>query len=381
MNFDFTEDQDALRAAVSRWVSGDYGLERRREIAAEGGFSSEAWRGLADLGLLGLRIPERLGGMGLGPIESMIVMEELGRGLLLEPYVHGALLVPHILASASERVQQSLLPAVGAGEQLLVLAHQEPMARYRLDRLETRATQLTAHWVISGRKSVVPAGAFADAFIVPALRTGAAGDADRVALFLVRRDAAGVNVHACVTQDDAAAADLELNHAQAELIIDAGGPDDAQRVLESAMDVGITAVCAEAVGIMEALLAITVEHLNTRRQFGVPIASFQALRHRVADIRLQLELARSMSYLACLKLDEPLEARRRTLSQAKLQLGRSMRFVGQQSLQLHGGIGLTDEYVGSHYFKRLTVIEMSFGDTLHHLGEVAKRMQLSAGVY
>ena len=222
----------------------------------------------------------------------------------------------------------------------------------------------------------MPAGDEADAFIVPARTAGADGDAAGIGLFLVAKGTAGLAVRGYPTQDGARAAELTLKDTPATLVA-----LDALPVLEQAVDAGIAAVCAEAVGVMERLTAITAEYMNTRKQFGVAIASFQALRHRIADVKMQLELGRSMSYYASLKLGEPAPVRRRAIAQAKFQLGQSMRFVGQQCIQMHGGIGVTDEYIASHYFKRLTVLEMSFGDSLHHLGEVSARMQDSAGVF
>jgi hypothetical protein len=221
---------------------------------------------------------------------------------------------------------------------------------------------------------VVPAGDEADAFIVPARIRGAVDEEAGIGLFLVERAAARVRGYP--TQDGARAAELTLDKAGATLLCEEG-----HEALVAAADIGIAAQCAEAVGLMDRLVAITVEYMNTRKQFGVPIASFQALRHRVADVKMQLELARSMSYFATLKLGEPAAQRRRAISQARVQLGQSMRFVGQQCIQLHGGIGVTDEYLGSHYFKRLTMLEMTFGDTQHHLGEVAARLQDTAGVF
>jgi hypothetical protein len=208
--------------------------------------------------------------------------------------------------------------------------------------------------------------------------SGAPDDPAGIALFLVERAESGVATRGYPTQDGARAAEVTLRDAPAALVADAGAGHEA---LERGIDVGIAALAAEAVGVMERLVAMTVEYMNTRKQFGVPIATFQALRHRIADVKMQLELARSMSYYASLKLGEPPAARRRALSQAKVQLGQSMRFVGQQCVQLHGGIGMTDEYAGSHYFKRLTVMEMTFGDTMHHLGQVSARMKDTAGVF
>ena len=372
MDFDFTEDQNSLRDAVRRYVDKDYGFEQRRAIVRAGGFSREVWNALAGLGLTALAVPEAHGGLGFGPVEAMVVMEELGRGLVMEPYAQGGLVAPAVLAQSGEDAQGEWLPRIAGGEALVVLAHQERRARYRLEVCDTLAT---ADHRLTGLKSVVPAGDAADAFIVPARAGGA--DAG-IALYLVAKEAAGVALRGYALHDGSRAAELTLQDTPATLLV---GPDRGLAVLEHAVDIAIAAQAAEAVGAMDRFVALTAEYLNTRKQFGVAIASFQALRHRMADIKMQLELARSMSYFATLKLGEPAEARRRAISQAKVQLGQAMRFVGQQCIQLHGGIGVTDEYVGSHYFKRLTLMEMQYGDSLHHLGEVSRRMQDTAGVF
>jgi alkylation response protein AidB-like acyl-CoA dehydrogenase len=368
MDFDFTDDQNSLRDAVARWVEKGFDFERRHGLARAGGATRAVYGELAELGLTGLAVPEAHGGMGFGAVEAMVVMEELGRGLVNAPYAQGALVAPALLAAAPDALQAGWLPKIADGSALVVLAHQERAARYRLDRVETRAAKGGSGWTVSGAKSVVPAGDEADAFVVPAAHEGGIG------LFLVEKAAAQVRGYP--TQDGARAAEAVLKDAPASLIVADGLP-----TLEYAVDVGIAATCAEGVGLMDKLLALTVDYMNQRKQFGVTIASFQALRHRIADVKMQVELGRSMSYFASLKLGEPAAQRRRALSQAKVQLGNSMRFVGQQCIQLHGGIGVTDEYVGSHYFKRLTMLEMSFGDTLHHLGEVSERMTDQAGVF
>ena len=378
MDFDFSDDQEMLRDSVRKWVDKGYGFEQRRATVKAGGFSPQAWRGLADLGLTGLQVPEDQGGMGFGPIDAMVVMEELGRGIVLEPYAAVALVATHLL-KCGDQALAPLLGGIASGDKLVVLAHQERKARYRLAHVETTATKRAdGHWSLNGAKTVVPAGAQADAFIVPARVSGAVDDEAGIALFLVAKDAPGVQIKGYGTQDGASAADVTLKDAEAAELL-AAGP--AFIALEEAIDIGIAAVCAEAVGVMDKLVGVTVEYMNTRKQFNVPIASFQALRHRMADVKMQLELARSMSYYASLKLGEPAAARRRALAQAKAQLGTSMRFVGQQCIQLHGGIGVTDEYIASHYFKRLTVIEMTYGDTMHQIGEVSSRMQDTAGVF
>ncbi|MFO6420066.1 acyl-CoA dehydrogenase family protein [Hylemonella sp. W303a] len=370
MDFDFSDDQEQLRDAVRKWVGRAYGFERRRNIVKEGGFSGEAWGELAELGLTGLYIPEDDGGLGMGPIEGMVVMEELGRGIVLEPLAQ-SLIAGGILAGyAPADVKQGWLPGVASGERIVVLAHGERKARYRLEVCETTATKTGGHWEVSGLKSLVPVGDQADAYLVPAQVQG------KIALFLVERIANGVTAQGYGTVDGSRAAEVSFKTAPAQLVTAEG-----LVALEHAVDIGLAALCAEAVGVMDQTVAVTVDYMNTRKQFGVTLATFQALRHRVADMKMQLELARSMSYYASLKLNAPAEERRRAMARAKVQLGQSMRFIGQQAVQLHGGIGVTEEYIVSHYFKKLTQLELSYGDTLHALGEVSARMQDTAGVF
>jgi hypothetical protein len=297
-------------------------------------------------------------------------MEELGRGIVMEPVSHALISGATLNAYAPDAVKSVWLPKIASGEALTVLAHMERKARWRLDVCETQAVQSGNAWAITGAKSIVPAGDRAEAFIVPATANG------KIALFLVERAASGVSTRGYLTQDGSRAAEVKLQSSPATLIT-----QDGLAALEYAVDVGIAATCAEAVGAMDKTLELTVEYLNTRKQFGVTLSTFQALRHRVADMKMQLELARSMSYYASLRLNAPPDERRRAMARAKYQLGVSMRFIGQQSVQMHGGIGVTDEYIGSHYFKKLTQLELTFGDTLHHLGEVSARMQDTAGVF
>jgi alkylation response protein AidB-like acyl-CoA dehydrogenase len=370
MDFDFSDDQEQLRDAVRKWVDKGYDFARRSKAVAAGGFDRAAYNELAELGLAGLYIAEADGGMGMGPVEGMVVMEELGRGIVLEPLTQTLIAGGVLSGYAPDALKASWLPRIASGEALVVLAHQERKARYKLDVCEAKASQASAGWSLNAIKTVVPVGDLADAFIVPATVDG------QMALFLVEHTATGVTTRGYGTQDGARAADVVLQDAPATLIT-----TDGLTALEHAVDIGIAALCAEAVGVMDKTLAITAEYLNTRKQFGVAIGTFQALRHRAADMKMQLELARSMSFYASLKLNAPADERRRALARAKYQLGTSMRFVGQQAVQLHGGIGVTDEYIVSHYFKKLTQLEMTFGDTLHHLGEVSARMQETAGVF
>jgi alkylation response protein AidB-like acyl-CoA dehydrogenase len=353
MDFDFNDDQEQLRDAVRKWVDRSYGFERRTAIAKAGGFDRGAYGELAELGLAGLYVAEEHGGMAMGPVEAMIAMEELGRGIVLEPLGHTLVASGTLGAYAPEDLKADWLPRIASGEAIVVLAHQERQARYRLDHCETQAAQAGGQWQVTGSKSIVP--------------VGDRGHDEGVG---------GVSTRGYGTQEGGRAAEVKFNHANARLVTADGLP-----ALEHAVDVGIAASCAEAVGVLDKTMAVTVEYLNTRKQFGTTLATFQALRHRVADMKMQLELARSMSYYATLRLNSGATERRRALSRAKYQLGVSMRFIGQQSVQMHGGIGVTDEYIGSHYFKKLTMLELAFGDTLHHLGEVSDRMQDHAGVF
>jgi hypothetical protein len=370
MDFNFNDDQEQLRDAVRKWVDRSYTFERRAGIAKAGGFDRAAYGELAELGLTGIYVPEEHGGMGMGPVEAMVVMEELGRGIVLEPLAQTLVASGVLGAYAPADVQAQWLPRIASGEALVVLAYQERKGRYRLDQCETQATQAGGGWKLSGSKSIVPAGDRVDAFLVPARANG------KIGLFLVEREAQGVSTRGYPTMDEGRAAEVTLKDAAATLV-----SADGQAALEHAVDIGIACTCAEGVGAIDRTMQLTAEYMNTRKQFGVTLATFQALRHRMADMKMQQELARSMSYYASLKLNAPADERRRAMARAKYQLGVAMRFVGQNSVQLHGGIGVTDEYVGSHYFKKLTQLEVSFGDTLHHLGEVSDRMQDTAGVF
>ena len=373
MNFDFTDDQEQLRDAVRKWVDKAYTFERRRSIEKSGGFSKEAFDEIAELGLGGLYISEEDGGLGMGPVEGMVVMEELGRGIVLEPFAQTLIASGLLSGYASADIKAAWLPKIAAGEALVVLAYQERAARYNLNMCAAKALKIDVagdKYALTATKSIVSSGDKADAFLVPAMLDG------KMAMFLVERSAAGVATAGYGTQNGGRAAELILSNALAQLVT-----LDGLTALEHGVDIGIAATCAEAVGAMDKTVAITAEYMNTRKQFGVVISSFQALRHRMADVKMQLELARSMSYYAALKLNAPAVERRSAMARAKYQLGSSMRFVGQQAVQLHGGIGVTDEYIVSHYFKHLTQLEMTFGDTLHQLGEVSSRMQDTAGVF
>jgi alkylation response protein AidB-like acyl-CoA dehydrogenase len=370
MDFDFSDDQEQLRDAVRKYVDKGYTFDRRRAAEKAGGFDAAAYAELAELGLTGLYVPEDDGGMGMGPIEGMVVMEELGRGMVMEPLAQSLIAGAVLAGYADAATRAAWLPGVASGEKLVTLAYQERGSRYALDAIAGKAHQAPGGYVLNATKSIVAAGDKADAYIVSAKVNSVMG------LFLVERESAGVSTRGYNTQGGGRAAEVAFKNAPATLITTQG-----QSALEHAVDIGIAATCAEAVGVMDKTLDITAEYMNTRKQFGVAISSFQALRHRMADMKMQLELARSMSYYASLKLNAPAPELRAAMARAKYQLGTSMRFISQQAVQLHGGIGVTDEYIVSHYFRKLTELEMSFGDTLHHLGEVSARMQDTAGVF
>ncbi|MBI5109661.1 MAG: acyl-CoA dehydrogenase family protein [Rhodocyclales bacterium] len=356
MNFDFNEDQRALADTLQRFVSREYSFERRRAIRdSTAGWSRDVWQGLADLGVLAINIDEDYGGLGYGPQETGLVMNAAGRGLLLEPYLASAVIAPALIRrTTSADFQEQWLPAIASGEAVVVLAH--------ADARSAPATELGGN--LSGHKSVVAHGGCADLLLVSAQMPN--GD---TGLFAVSPGADGLRLRDYPTLDGQRAADIIMDSTPATRI-DAGGALDQ---IEAALDIGLAALCAEAVGIMEATLAATTEYLKTRQQFGQPIGRFQALQHRMADMLLHLEQARSMSYLAamhCTGKDAP--ARQRILSAAKVTSGQACRFVAQNAVQLHGGMGMTDELMLSHWFKRLTTIEMSFGDTDSHLARFAR---------
>jgi len=374
MDFDLSEEQRLLQESVGKLIADEYDFEKRKAYAKEpAGYSSARWAQFAELGLLGIPFPESLGGSGGSAVETMIVMEAFGRGLVLEPYLATVVLGGGILRRAGSAAhQRELVPAVIAGKLRLALAHGERQARYDLADVATSARPAGGGWALSGRKAVVMHGDSADRLIVSARTAGNQRDAGGISLFLVDAGAPGVTVEGYPTVDGLRAAEIELKDVKVGPDALVGERDRGFAIVEQAVDAGIAALAAEAVGAMAAMHEITVDYLKTRRQFGVAIGSFQALQHRAVDMLVALEQARSMAYLATMMAEETDAAeRRRAISAAKVQIGRSARFVGQQSIQLHGGIGMTMEYKIGHYFKRVSMIDTLFGDAEHHLRLVA----------
>ena len=368
MDFDLTKEQQQLGDSIQRFVAREYAFEKRKGILrSEEGMSREVWAHLAEMGLLALQVPEEHGGMGGAPIETMLAMNGVGRGLLLEPYLASAVVATTLLRELGSPAQQGeLFPAMAAGERIVVLAHDEPGARYDLTQVSTKATRAGDGYALSGQKSVVVHAPSADLLLVSA-RTGSG-----VSLFLVPRDAKGVSLAAYRTLDGRRAADVTLSEVRAGREALVGAEGAALDVIVSVNDVAIAAACAEAVGALEALLQTTVEYSKSRKQFGVPIGTFQALQHRMVEMLIHVEQAKSMSYLASLRSDEKdLQARARVMSAAKVIVGRACRNVGQEAVQIHGGMGMTEEFHASHYFRRLAALELSFGDTEHHLEKFA----------
>jgi alkylation response protein AidB-like acyl-CoA dehydrogenase len=371
MDFRYSEEQLALQDTLQRFISRDYDFESRRALARSPlGFSAEAWDRYAEIGLLALPLPEEFGGLGGNGVDIMAVMETFGQGLLLEPYLSTVVLCGGLIRdAASESVKKSLLPQIAAGTLKIALAAYEAAGRYTLAHVDCTATTNTGGWTLSGRKTVVLDGPSADYFLVSARNTGKVADADGISLFLVKCDAPGLTVFAYPTQSGGRAADLRLSDVAVAPDAVIGLPGRALGIIERAVDSGIAALCAEALGIVTALNAATLNYLKTRKQFGVPIGAFQTLQHRMAEMVIAAEQLRSMVIIAAVHTDAAdVPTRRRAISGAKAYVGQAARFVGQQAVQLHGAMGVVDDVIVSHYFKRLTMIDMSLGDADFHLG-------------
>jgi alkylation response protein AidB-like acyl-CoA dehydrogenase len=378
MDFNFTEEQQLLADTVKRFVREDYTFETRREILKSSeGWSRDVWRSLAELGLTALNVPEAHGGLNAGPVDTMLVMNALGEGLVVEPFLSAAVLTPALLSQlGDEKAAAELFEGIVSGERIVIVAHPEAQARGEVQFVATRAEKTGDGYVIDGAKAVVAHGGAADELLVTARLSGQPGDAQGVSVFRIDPKAPGVTVKTYATIDGQRAADIELKNVKvaADRLIGAEGK--AFAAVEAAHQVALSALCAEAVGIMKAVNATTLEYTKSRKQFGVPIAKFQVLQHRMADMFLNAEQATSMSYLAAIKcLDPDVAERKRALSAAKVIIGQSGRFIAQQAVQLHGGMGMTDELMVSHHFKRLTAIDLIFGDADHHLQKFATLTQ------
>ena len=371
MDLSYSDEQNLLRDSAERFVEDNCGAENLRKMRdTDDGFSHENWKQMAELGWLALPFPEDQGGLDGTAVETMVLMEAFGKGLVLEPYLASVILGGGVVREAGSAAQiESLIPPLIEGELLLALAYAEPQARFDLFDVATTATKDGDHYRLNGHKAVVIHGDAADKIIVSARTSGERRDAQGISLFIVDGNAAGVEKRPYPTVDGSRAAEIILNDVTVSADTLIGGQDgEGLAVLEKVSDQAIAALCAEAVGAMKVLLDTTVEYTKTREQFGQPIAKFQVLRHRMADMMMEYEQAKSMALVAALKVDsDDAVERRRAVSGAKVQIGKSGRFVGQEAVQLHGGMGMTDELSVGHYFKRLTMIEVLFGNTDHHL--------------
>jgi hypothetical protein len=368
MDFNLSDDRRMLKESLSRFLQDRYDFGTRNRIAAsDEGYDKEIWAQMAELGLIGAMLPEELGGFGGQGFDIIAVMEELGRAIVVEPVLPTAVLGAGILADAGSDAQKALLEDVIAGNLLLAFAHGEPESRYSQSDVRCRAEKSGDGWVLNGRKAVVLNGDTADKLIVTARISGADEDEAGLALFLIDAGTPGLTRRGYATVDGGRAAEVMLENAAVASSAEIGTPGEAFPVIERAIGRGILAVCAEALGAMEAARDMTLEFLRSRKQFGVPLGKFQALQHRMVEMCLEIEQARSATILAAGRMGEDRAVREAALSAAKNLVGRTARLVSEDSIQLHGGIGMTWEYALPHFAKRLTMIDHLFGDADEHL--------------
>ncbi|WP_288904540.1 acyl-CoA dehydrogenase family protein [uncultured Sneathiella sp.] len=374
MDFELSDEQNMLKDSVERFVKDNYSAEARAKLAdTELGFSRDHWKTMAELGWLGMPFPEEVGGFGGTAVETAIMMENMGNGLVLEPFLSTVILGGGLVAEAGSEAQiEAIIPEVIEGNMMLAFAYAEPQSRFDLNDVETTATKSGDGYVLNGHKAVVYHGTTADKIIVSARTSGDSRDEDGISLFLVDNNSDGVSRRDYRTIDGQRAADIEFENVKVGADALLGKEGGAFPVIEKIVDRAIAALCAEAVGAMQAANNITNEYLKERKQFGTPIGKFQVLQHRMVDMYMEAEQSKSMSDMVAMKLDlEDETERRKAVAAAKAQIGQAAKFVGQQSIQLHGGMGMTDEYSIGHYFKRLTTIEMLFGNTDHHFKKYA----------
>lgn len=371
MDFDLTEEQTMLKDALDRLLKDAYGFEQRRKYMAEpAGYSADMWNAYAEMGLMALPFAEEDGGLAGTPVETMIVMESLGRVLALEPYFATVVLGGGALrAAASSDQKAELIPQIAEGSLKLALAHTERNSRYDLNHVETKAAKDGDGWRLTGQKSVVLHGEAADKIVVVARTAGDIRDENGIGLFIIDANGEGVARRGYVTQDGSRAAEIRLEHARGEAL---GDPEAGLPALRSVVDGALAALAAESVGVMSAMHELTLDYLKVRKQFGTPIGAFQVLQHKAVDMYVAIEQARSITLYATMMADsDDTDARAQAMHAAKAEIGRGGRFVGENAIQLHGGVGMTMEYAVGHYFKRMTMIDTQFGDGDFHLRALA----------
>jgi alkylation response protein AidB-like acyl-CoA dehydrogenase len=369
MDFSFTEEQTLLRDSVAAYLADHYDFDKRRAaVASAAGWRPEVWKAFAEeLGILGASFSEEHGGLGGGATEVMVVMEEFGKALVVEPYVPTVVIAGGLYSKAGGAGAADAIGAIIEGRDIYAFAWAEPTARYNLADLSTTARKEGSGWVLNGAKAVVVGAPWANKLVVTARTGGARRDAQGVSVFVVDKNAAGVTTRDYPTVDGARASEVVFENVSlpAEALV---GPEGAALPLVTELvDEAIAATCAEACGVLRRLHEGTLDYTKQRKQFGVPIASFQVLQHRMVDMFIHLEQAISMTYMATIKLAETADERSKAVSAAKVQIGKACKFVGQNAIQLHGGMGMTDELAIGHYFKRATIIEGLYGSVDHHL--------------
>jgi alkylation response protein AidB-like acyl-CoA dehydrogenase len=377
MDLSLSEEQRLLSDAAGRFIAGRYSFEQRRAILQGGeGFSRDIWRELADLGWLGLSIPEEFGGLGTGAVETGIVMEALGRALVVEPYLATAVVSANLIGELGTDGQKSdMLPAIAEGQQVFAFAQAEPQARFALDDVATTAVRAGDGWRISGRKDLVLGAPWANTLLVTARVSGGQGDRTGIGVFVVPAKSAGLSATDFQTLDGARASNIVFKDVSATALGDTG---DALPAIERATDIAIAAMASEATGCMQVLLDTTIAYTKQRIQFGKPLADNQVLRHRMAAMAVKLEEARASALNAILNVDADPLPRARAASSAKVKVGRAGRFVAEQAVQLHGGMGVTEELNVGAYFKRLMAIEVIFGSVEFHLQRHARLSRQAA---
>ena len=373
MDLSFSDEQRLLQDSAERLLRQTCSLARRRQVTASPpGFDRELWRRFADMGWLGLPFAEACGGLGGGPVEVMILMEAFGRSLVVEPYLATVMLAGGLIeALGAPALAASEIRAIAAGDRLLALAHVEPGARYALSHVAATAARSGKGFVLNGQKTLALNGDSADRLIVSARTAGAVGERAGISLFLIDADTPGLARRGYATVDAMRAADIVLDKVKVGADALLGKAGEGFAAIEAAVERALAALCAEAVGIMDALTRATIDYLKTRRQFGTPLSTFQALQHRAVDMYIATEQARSLALKAALALSGPASARAEAVAAAQVHIGRAGRHVGQEAVQLHGGMGMTDELIVGQYFKRLTAIEILFGNADHHLSTLA----------
>jgi pimeloyl-CoA dehydrogenase small subunit len=369
MDFSFTEEQTLLRNTVQSLLSDKYDFDTRRKVAKSAdGWRPEIWAQFAELGLLAAPFSEEMGGLGGGAIETMIVMEEFGRHLVIEPYVETVVIAGGFLREGGSAAQQEAhIPGIIGGETVWAFAYAEPQGRYNLADLTTTAKKDGSGYVINGYKAVVLGAPWAQKLIVTARTSGGQRDRDGVSVFIVDKSAAGVSTRDYPTVDGRRASEITFENVKVDADALIGAEGKGLPLVEKITDQAIAALSAEAIGCMKELNTATVEYCKTRKQFGVPIGKFQVLQHRMVDMFMAYEQSVSMTYMVNLKLDENDAERTKAAAGAKVQIGKAGRYVGQQAVQLHGGMGMTDELNVGHYFKRLTMIDTQFGNVDYQL--------------